>query len=313
MKKNTIYTMLCTTILAPGIALGAENEKKMVPETPTKVIREQIATMPETPKLEQIIQEKYPPNIFSPETGTFLADLHRSKISSANALEREKLEQQVAALNFKKRMEKLEAEEELKRLALIEAAKQELTESEKRSQELDEQMKNAALRAQKAEQYLEDLTLQLQSLKEEAEKEKLAIKQEAELESKAMQLQLEQAQTTAERERTQKIMVKQSAADDLEIKNKRIKQVEALVAERQKEIEDLRIDYRKLELEKERMAQAHAIKTGSKISEVPSEKKLFADIYQQQDPMLTTVESGGSGSTDTNKKRAPKAKTETKF
>jgi DNA repair exonuclease SbcCD ATPase subunit len=321
MKKTTIYTLLCTAILVPGIALGMDGKEELVPKTPTKGIREELDKISKTPDVSKIIQQDYPSNIFSPDTGKFLAERDRSKISSENALRREKLEQQLKTLDFQKRMEKLEKEEEEKRLALLKMAQQELSESENKSRELDAEMKNADQRAQLAEEGLKELNKQLESMREEAEREKIAIKKGAESDSQVIQSQLEETQsqleearTKAAREREQKLMVRKSAEEDLKNKNARIKEVEELVEKRVEEINSLRLDYRKLQLEKERMAEAHAIKTGFKTSEVgiPSPKKLAEIIPQPQD-QVPTAGNEVNNLTIPKEKRVAKNKTDTKF
>ena len=180
MKKTTIYTLLCTTILTSGISLATEKDHKGAgigtPQRVSQLQQGQILLTPisqlekqkaeiHTPSIDQL-KVKYDIGVYSPDGATYEAEREQSNLHLKNEKRRKKLELKAQTISFQREMEKLELEEEAKRAKALEERTQELkAESEESSKQLESLIQSARLEQEKAEQQLILILSQLESLK----------------------------------------------------------------------------------------------------------------------------------------------------
>lgn len=290
MKKNTIYTLLCTVTMISSVCLAADDEKldvnKGALKTPLSKIKEKSKELFQTPDKSEFIKN-YPSNMFSPDSANFLAEMDRSKVSASNAIAREKEKQKVLALDFQSKMEAL-AKEEKEKLSILEQEKrQELIKEEKKAQQLAQEIESARLREEEAEENLKKLKSQLEAMVIEADNAKLELEKSAALESEVESLksQVEVANTLVQSQREQKLAIRKAAEEDIKRKDERLKEIEALVEQRTKELYETKLDRERLRLAQETSKKLQGLKI---ISEKEPEQKGDSNSQKLPESVIQT-------------------------
>lgn len=135
MKNKTIYTLLCTTILASGVSLGMEKKDgNNVPRTPQRLaqLREGVPTpltpisadseskrqqimkeAPTTPQIKAEQEVKYPENKYpNPQRRAMFVDVSTEQLRQERDKKVTEALDKVAEEEAKKRLEKLQKKEE---------------------------------------------------------------------------------------------------------------------------------------------------------------------------------------------------------
>lgn len=284
MKKTTMYILLCTTILIPGISLAMND----TPMTPVSKVKQQMATIPQTPPLNEFAK-KYNPNVYSPDTADFYAKQDRAEASGKNKMVKMQLQMQVENLEFKKNLAKAVEEETTLREKLLEEKRQELRKAEQKAQtekdDLDQQMEAARLREEDTERQLKELTSQIETLKLEVEK---------------ANSEKEEASTAAKVQREQKVAIRELATQQLGKRDQKIIELEAEAENMRTKLHQEKIISEKLRLQKQTLAELQAVKSsGSTIKQQgDSSKKLVpempTDSEVKQQSQNNTIPVGSS-------------------
>jgi chromosome segregation ATPase len=187
MKKNKLYTLLCTTILISGVALGAEDQERLVPQTPVSKLRTQITAIPKTPSQGE--QEKRYLASNSPYTAKYLAKRDIAEFKLEHATQRATLMEQLAEEEYSKQRENLKKAEAERLVVLLE---------EQRQAKLAEEERDASI---------QEMNQRITSIMEELKQNKS--------EMEAMEKELAEAKAATEMQRTQRrdIMEKADEAE----------------------------------------------------------------------------------------------------
>lgn len=159
MKKKSLYTLLCTSILAQGISFAADNEQSTPPSTPnskTSQLRQQLTQLPDTPALQKQAEKKVDPNITSPDSRNFMVNLETSRLRDERAKTAQEIGQSIATLTLNQSLE--------------EARKTERTKGEERLATITEQLKSMTENKDQLSAEIHGLKNDLSAAKAEVEK-----------------------------------------------------------------------------------------------------------------------------------------------
>ena len=301
MKKNTIYTLLCTTILIPGIALGMQDDKqpdqtpKKVPQTPVSKIKAQISAIPKTPSQDD--REKAHLVDHSPFTSKYLAKKDILEMKAEHATIRMKL------------MTQLQEEEFNKQLRAAEEAEK------KRFESLSEKKEAEDLAEAKRNEEIESMRLRDESIQKELDQKKSEITR--------MEKELEEAKEAAKAQRAQKIDIMDQASETESSLLKMLQETEEKYNLLTSEHFQVKIKLSKLTLEKQTDHKLKGIpipestpkkqpnSSAQKPSDVVSNTTTVPVPVQQQGGIIN--QPLGDGANTVKQKRTAKKETDTTF
>ena len=313
MKKTTIYTLLCTTILTSGISLATEKDHKGAgigtPQRVSQLQQGQILLTPisqlekqkaeiHTPSIDQL-KVKYDIGVYSPDGATYEAEREQSNLHLKNEKRRKKLELKAQTISFQREMEKLELEEEAKRAKALEERTQELkAESEESSKQLESLIQSARLEQEKAEQQLILILSQLESLKIEtatAKEETESVKIEVAAKEKVID-QLKEKTESKEKvigELKEKVSkTRKDAQSDRQVRDEKIKSLQQEAKAHFEAVNKYKLEVARLQKQKETQDQVMSLK--APIEETSPLLSLGINRNQTSKGVLSGLSSGSS-------------------
>ena len=304
MKKNTIYTMICTTIMLSGNCLGAEEQPKEpktplskfkqqavtgTSTTPVSKINKEISEIPKTPDVSEVKQQYMATGDYTPIGATYYAKKDVALKSGENAMRRAELEKKAREISFDRQIETMQQQEEEKLKLALEERRAELEAAERKNQEIDGKMEEARLREEQKEKLLELLKEQLGSMNLEAEKAKTELeKTKLELEKAGaveseLKVKVEEANTAVASEKKKKALIVEDAEAQIENRDKKIKEMQKQIDQTAGELYATKLEREKLKLEKETILKVQAVKIGSgNIQGLPTVPKTLGAVSTPQ-------------------------------
>ncbi len=320
MKNKSIYTLLCTAILVPGVSLAMNDDKKKeTPHTPISKLREQISAIPKTPSVDEVAQT-FDSSVYSPYIAKHHARRQVSDISVQHAKQRDQIERQIETEEFKRELTKTIREEEAARQKLFEERREELKEAEELRQKAEEKRLQELREAEELRQKLAEekhqvsLELEIKSKKldealdsarrREEEDEKQLLLLGTELESLK-----EESSKAIQRQREKTMQIIEMAEEDVQKRDQTIREKEEESKKIRTTLQSTKLELEKLRLEKQTLLELQDIKSlGSTIERQSVTSKILVpedlkNVEVKQPSQNITTHVGGSqqeGPTENN-------------